>query len=43
MIPMLESAAASLSTIEMMTMVLCDLSDAQSRQRTRDGEGPSIA
>lgn len=41
---MLESVAASLSTTDMlMPMVLCDLSDAQSRKRTRDGEGLPIA
>ena len=44
MIPMLESVAASLGTTNMlMPLVLGDVSDTQSRQRTRDGAGPSIA
>ncbi len=44
MIPLLEPIVASLGTTNMLLpLVLNDLSDETARQRTRDGEGPSIA
>ena len=44
MIPALESAAGSLALTNMLVpLVLGDLTDELARQRTRGGEGPSIA